>query len=117
MRTKHVAPQCNTFFSERNPCQPCKAELVRLWSLGELSNKGLCTICWYASQAGADGVSDLGLDPSKRGGNHARHIRDRLGLIRVRQQLYYVRVPMWNQACVSNAHGTCLAMIHASCVM
>ena len=65
------------------------------WVIGRLSNKELCTLCWHATQAGASGVQDLALDPSRRGDNHARLIRSRLGLVAAHAQLYYVDVPLY----------------------
>jgi hypothetical protein len=70
------------------------------WALGRFSNKELTELSFYATQAGASGVSDLAMDPSKRGDNHARHIRKVLELVTVLEKLYYVRIPVWDK--VSN---------------
>jgi hypothetical protein len=54
--------------------------LVREYAMGRLSAKSLCTLCFYAVQAGArgDGLRKLMLNPSSASGKFQKHLDEAL---------------------------------------
>jgi hypothetical protein len=74
-------------------------DLIDRFATAKLEAIDLATIAWKATQAGAGGVSDLGVDPKQKGGNHASKIRSALGLdVVAGEVLFRISVPMWDAA-------------------
>ena len=57
-----------------------REDLLYHWTAGALTNKAICTTAWKHTRSGGTGTSDLGVNPSSKGGNHARATRRALGL-------------------------------------
>lgn len=70
--------------------------LLKEWKEGGLPAKGVCTIAYLATAAGARGVGDLAMDPKKPGQHHADLIEKALGANK--KNLYKGRVPIWDKA-------------------
>ena len=78
--------------------------MLKQWSLGAKTNDTLCTEAWLATQAGAVGVEDLALNPSSKGRNHARHVRDALGLNELKGKFYFVWTPLFCRQSQGRTH-------------
>ena len=77
----------------------------RLGYLRPITNIDLTTIVWKATRTGARGVEDLAVDPSRKGGNHARTVRRALGLKCVKEEECGVVIPMWDSDAGERVHG------------
>ena len=75
--------------------------LLREWCLGAKTCKELCSEAFLASRAGAVEIGDLGVDPDALGRNHARHLREILGLRDLKGSFYFVNVPVYDKRTAS----------------
>ena len=57
-----------------------RKHILLQWARGFSTDKACCELAWYATKAGASGVSDLAVSPDVHGRNHRRTIRQALGL-------------------------------------
>lgn len=72
-------------------------DLIDRFGAGKLEPVDLATIAFKATKAGARGAEDLGVDPQLKGDNHARVVRDALGLNAVKNEvLFECRIPLWD---------------------
>eukprot|EP00969_Alexandrium_andersonii_P102587 4528605-Alexandrium_andersonii.AAC.1 len=51
-----------------------RAHLLGQWKSGAMPAKQVCSIAWLATNAGARGVADLGVDPASPGQHFADHL-------------------------------------------
>jgi len=100
-RSRLYAPAAGTAAISPEAANGFRFDLIDRFAAGKLDPIDLATIAWRATAAGAEGVADLAVDPNQKGANHARKIRDALGLDAVKDQvLYELRIPVW---CVATA--------------
>ena len=48
---------------------------LAMFATGAIKAKPLCLWCYAATQAGAEGVADLGLAPGQSTGNYHKHLK------------------------------------------
>ena len=78
-------------------CQDFRNELIDRFASANIQPIDMATIAWFATNAGAGGVSDLSVDPALGGRNQARTVRTALGLEGVsRRILFKIQVPKWD---------------------
>ena len=75
-----------------------RSYLLSQYKSGAFTAKDICVLSWHCVQAGADGVSDLALDPNASSGNFAKHIKKALH-VRAESTFFTAKIPMWD-------HGT-----------
>ena len=68
--------------------------VLRQYKVAKMTAEQVCTLSWFATKAGATGLGDLQLDPSRR--DQAEHLR-RVLEIRQQTSFYRAEVPMWNK--------------------
>ena len=56
-------------------CQDFRNELIDRFASANIQPVDMATIAWFATNAGAGGVSDLSVDPALGGRNQARTVR------------------------------------------
>ena len=54
--------------------------LIAMYCSGSLDAKSLCSLCYWATRAGCEGVDDLGVRPGVSTGNYSKHLSLVLGL-------------------------------------
>jgi len=87
-------------------------DMIDRFATGKIQPVDLATISWFATEAGAGGVSDLGVDPRLGGRNQSRKVREALGLKCVeRLFLFKIKVPMWDCDTCSRKMGTLLVKL------
>ena len=72
-------------------------DLLDKWCFGDLTYASVCTLAWYHTESGGLGAERIAYDPSKGGANQARHLRDVLGLHKLKDRLYWVKLPVWDK--------------------
>eukprot|EP00959_Pyramimonas_sp_CCMP1952_P403367 8451793-Pyramimonas_sp.AAC.1 len=70
---------------------------------GEMTATMACTICHYATQAGARGVDDIASHPSQRS-HRAEHLRKALR-VRSKDSFFTAKIPMWDKDTESRILG------------
>ncbi len=74
-----------------------RADLIDRFADGKLEYVDIATISWKGTKAGAGGVSDLAVDPTQKGRNHAAKVRNALGLNAVPEKiLFEFNAPVWD---------------------
>jgi hypothetical protein len=66
------------------------------WANSDWDNKTLCDVAWFATKAGARGMSDFAVNPEASGSNHSKKVRSALKLDLDRELYTLSDLPVWD---------------------